>query len=106
MSSKKKTTAFPKDPETDTVPGFKIEQADIPPRTSKKQSKYPWALLEVSEQDPKTKQWSGPSFFIPEKTAKGFGASCYSAGKRLGYKFRVRNSEKDGVSGVRVWRVA
>lgn len=55
---------------------------------------YPWAQLEV-----------GQSFFVPGAKSRPLSATCCKAGKRHGRTFCARPATKDGVEGVRVWRV-
>ena len=70
---------------------FKIEKG-IPLSLVKSHSKYPFAEMEV-----------GDSVFIDGATSVTI-ATCYKYLKPK--KFSARKAEKDGVSGVRVWRVA
>ena len=70
---------------------FKIEKG-IPLSSAKSHRKYPFAEMDV-----------GDSVFID-------GGESTNIANRYMYlkpkKFSVRKAEKEGVSGVRVWRVA
>ena len=63
--------------------GWLIEKGVTPPprKKSTRESKYPWAVLDVSD-----------AFSLeaddPVKFAKQFTTTCYVAGKRLGRKFK------------------
>jgi hypothetical protein len=61
-----------------------------PPR-----SRYPLRDMEI-----------GDSIFIPSKTSLGFSGYVASAGKQTGFKFSTRKAIKDGVTGLRVWRIS
>lgn len=52
---------------------------------------YPWRQMEI-----------GDSFFVSEKGYSGF----HTWTKRLGIKISIRKVTENGVTGVRVWRVA
>lgn len=56
--------------------------------------KYPFEQLEV-----------GDSFFVPNKDTTQMSALCKRAALRLGRRFVTAKFDKDGQSGVRVWRM-
>jgi hypothetical protein len=47
----------------------------------------------------------GDSFFVVNKDTTQMSALCKRAGKRLEGRFVTAKVEKDGQSGVRVWRM-
>ena len=56
--------------------------------------KYPFAEMEV-----------GDSFFAPGITSRNI-AGCFSHASKSGRKFCLRTLTENGVTGVRVWRIA
>lgn len=80
---------------TETPSEFEIESGIPIPERKKRQSKYPFSRLEV-----------GDSFFVPGKTALNFARMAYANSKKAGIRCRVWDDEKDGVTGVRVGRIA
>jgi len=80
---------------TETPSEFEIESGIPIPERKKRQSKYPFSRLEV-----------GDSFFVPGKTAVKFAGTAYLTSKKAGVRCRVWDDEKDGVTGVRVGRIA
>ncbi len=66
-----------------------------PSRRTRGASKYPWKLMRV-----------GQSFFVPEDDAKNFYSNVNQANKNYSpLRYQARAAEKDGIRGVRVWRV-
>lgn len=47
----------------------------------------------------------GDSFFVPNKDTSQVSAMCKRAAARSGGRFTSAKAEKDGRSGVRVWRM-
>jgi hypothetical protein len=47
----------------------------------------------------------GNSFFVANKDTTQMSAMCKRAGTRLGARFITARAEKDGQTGVRVWRM-
>jgi hypothetical protein len=72
---------------------FSIEK-DVPLPEKNVRWKYPFDQMEV-----------GDSFFVVNKDTTQMSALCKRAGKRLEGRFVTAKSEKDGQSGVRVWRM-
>lgn len=58
-------------------------------------AKYPWERMEV-----------GDSFFVPGRAAADMSGARQNAAKRFGRAYGTKNETKDGVRGVRVWRVS
>ena len=69
-----------------------LDEEPIPTRGNRV-SKYPFALLKV-----------GQSFFVPEKTVKTFGPTVQGQKNKLRQNFTIRNTTREGVEGVQVWR--
>lgn len=72
---------------------FSIEK-DVPLPEKNVRGKYPFDQMEV-----------GDSFFVVNKDTTQMSALCKRAGKRLEGRFVTAKVEKDGQSGVRVWRM-
>jgi len=72
---------------------FVIEK-DVPLPEKNVRWKYPFDQMDL-----------GDSFFVVNKDTTQMSALCKRAGKRLGGRFVTAKSEKDGQSGVRVWRM-
>ncbi len=61
----------------------------------KTRSKYRFAEMAVDD-----------SIFVPDGTGRTISGSISYAGRCTGWKFTARTVEENGISGVRVWRVA
>lgn len=67
----------------------------IPPTVrGPRECKYPWRTMEVND-----------SFFTAGAKRNTMSSLATIMSKNLGVKFSVREAEKDGVRGVRVWRI-
>lgn len=66
----------------------------LPSNARGRRESYPWADLGLTE-----------SFFAPGANRGSMHSACQRAGKRYGRRFISRPATKDGVEGVRVWRV-
>lgn len=60
-------------------------------------AKYPFGQLSV-----------GQSFFVPGVKRPAFSSRAHNFAKKQSpqWKFKVSAAEKDGVAGMRVWRIA
>ncbi|GLS19200.1 hypothetical protein GCM10007874_22170 [Labrys miyagiensis] len=77
------------------VGAYEIERGiPLPSRTNSRAEKYPYSHLEP-----------GDSFFVADKQPKTFHSGISTRNKAGDAKYKAAASEKDGVSGVRVWRV-
>ena len=71
-------------------------EKDIPlPDLTKRSAKYPFGELAIGE-----------SFFVEGAKRGSLATSAWAFGKKRGIKFVTRKVEKDGVSGVRIWRAS
>lgn len=62
----------------------------------KREAKYPWQKLD-----------KGDSFFVPlgDCSTKSLQNQASTRGLELGWVFKARAVEEDGVKGTRVWRL-
>lgn len=74
---------------------YPIESNIAIPQVRTKQSAYPFREMNV-----------GDSIFVPAEKAAAARVACLYFGRRNGLKFLSRKDMKDGVDGVRIWRVA
>ena len=76
---------------------MKIEiEIGVPtPNNVRQYRKYPWKEMQI-----------GQSFFVPGDIAKTKNTLASSATRYKPTKFVLRAAEKDGLTGIRVWRIA
>lgn len=66
----------------------------LPKRRLPSEPMYPWRSMEI-----------GDSFFV-EKRGASMTKQALAAGKASNRKFITRSVEENGVTGIRVWRIA
>ena len=71
-----------------------IIEKDVPLPDKNVRWKYPFEQMAV-----------GDSFFVVNKDTTQMSALCKRAAARLGGRFVTAKVDKDGASGVRVWRM-
>jgi len=76
---------------------YEVEDAGKPKRQhyGPGKSKYPWKTIKL---------WQ--SFFVPDAENRSIQAQASAAGKKYGIKFTCRKEVANGVSGIRVYRIA
>lgn len=73
---------------------YTVEKGVSLPKGTPGVTKYPFAGMV-----------KGDSFFVPASAAKNLKVAIHHAARRTGYKVTIRDAEKDGIQGVRVWMV-
>lgn len=68
---------------------------DIPVVNQKTKSRYPFFVMDVND-----------SFFVPLEKSNSVKARASQLNKKTSLKFTASLDTKDGVTGLRVWRVA
>lgn len=70
----------------------------VPMKATKKRGAKPKYRFDLMQKD--------ESFFVADVTKSGLVSAAFNWAKRNNskYKFAVREDEKDGVKGLRIWR--